>query len=390
MINMAYANNITLDDIIKINVVLISGSTHSNELNAALFLTDSAVIAEKDKVIEINTLGELLDLGFTSNSGIYNAMSVYFAQEVAPPRAFIGYKSADETFVECVTACRSANFDWYCLLLTDDMIGKMTKTDIDQVCTFVEGASPETICAMTIREDSTFEKDDDVTTSPTPDEIMQMLSKNAYQRTLVQYDNEDLNKGKSAVAAIIGYALGLGKTMGYTFTLAYKNVSGISSCHLTNARMKELLSENVNVYIRQGAYYDLFRQGTMMNGDHFDEIFFLDMIVADLRAELINALIMQPKIPQTEEGINTLATLISAVLDRYVDLQFIAPGVWTGPKVMSVAQGDYLAGGYMVMFEDINEQSTIDRAARKAPQCYICLKLAGAIEYITLAINVVK
>lgn len=387
---MPNSTNITLDDIIDINVVLISGSTHSNELNSALFLTDNSAIATKDKVIEVTNLSELLDLGFTSTSDTYKAMSVYFAQEVAPPRAFIGYKSADETFAECVTACRQFNFDWYCLLITDEMIGKMTKADIDAVCTFVEGASPETICAMTIRDDTVFQKGEGEENAPTPDEVLQMLNANNYQRTLVQYDTEELNEGKSVVAAIIGYALGLGKTMGYTFTLAYKNVSGVSSCHLTNARMKELLAQNVNVYIRQGMYYDLFRQGTMMNGDHFDEIFFLDMIVADLRAELINLLIMQPKIPQTEEGVNTLSTLISTVLDRYVDLQFIAPGVWTGPKVMSVAQGDYLAGGYMVMFEDINEQSTIDRAARKAPKCYICVKLAGAIEYITLAINVVK
>lgn len=377
---MPYSTNITLDDIISIKVSIISGSTYSAELNAALFLTnDSNIMANKDKVIEISNLNELIELGFNTTSGIYKAMSLYFGQEVAPPRAFIGYKEEDESYAECCIKCRQFNFDWYCLLIPDDIVEIMSKEDIDEVASFVEGASPETIFAITLRD-----------TDTKTDDTISMLNANNYQRTFVQWDNEVLNKDKSAVAGIIGYALGLGKTMGYTFTLAYKNVSGISSCHISASELKEILANNTNVYVKQGYYYDLFRQGTMMNGDHFDEIFFLDMIVANLRSELINALIMNPKIPQTEAGINTLTTIISAVLENYVDLQFIQPGVWTGPTVMALERGDYLAGGYQIMFQDINEQSTIDRAARKAPNCYICIKLAGAIEYIALAINVVK
>lgn len=384
---MANSTNITLDDIIDINVVLIAGSTYSKELNSALFLTeDSTIMANKDKVIEVANLNEVMELGFSTTSDTYKALSLYFAQEVAPPRAFIGYKESTETYAACCIACRQFNFDWYCLVLTDGIITEMTKDDIDSVASFVEGASPETILAMTLRESTTESQ----VGKPTADEIITMLKANNYQRTLVQWDNEILNEGKSAVAGVIGYALGLGKTMGYTFTLAYKNIAGISSCHITAAKLKELLASNANVYVKQGYYYDLFRQGTMMNGDHFDEIFFLDMIVSDLRSELINALIMNPKIPQTDAGVNLLTSIISAVLENYVTLQFIQPGVWTGTNVMAINRGDYLAGGYQIMFEDINEQSTIDRAARKAPKCYICIKLAGAIEYITLAINVVK
>lgn len=384
---MAASTNITLDDIIDINVVLIAGSTYSKDLNSALFLSDDATImSTKDKVVEVSNLNEVMDLGFTTTSDVYKALSLYFAQEVAPPRAFIGYKSSEETYAECCIACRQFNFDWYCLILTDGIIAQMSKEDIDSVASFVEGASPETILAMTLREgDSELEAG-----KPTADEIITMLKANNYQRTLVQWDNEVLNEGKSAVAGVIGYALGLGKTMGYTFTLAYKNIAGISSCHITASKLKDILTSNANVYVKQGFYYDLFRQGTMMNGDHFDEIFFLDMIVSDLRSELINALIMNPKIPQTDSGVNLLTSIISAVLENYVTLQFIQPGVWTGTNVMAINRGDYLAGGYQIMFEDINEQSTIDRAARKAPKCYICIKLAGAIEYITLAINVVK
>ena len=126
----------------------------------------------------------------------------------------------------------------------------------------------------------------------------------------------------------------------------------------------------------------------MSNGDRFDEVYYIDMLVNDLRNEIMNTLIGYPKIPQTEAGLNILTTSISQILDNYVDIQFIQPGVWLGTPVLNLTYGDTLSQGYLIVFDSLDNQVSTDRVDRIAPNCYICCKLAGAIEYVVLGISV--
>ena len=182
--------------------------------------------------------------------------------------------------------------------------------------------------------------------------------------------------------------MGYNKKLNKAFTLAYKTVTGITSNDISFVDLKKILSENVNIYVKQGYFYNLFRQGTMLNGDRFDEVYYIDMLVNDLRNELMNTLVNFPKIPQTNSGINILTSSISSILDEYVAIEFIQPGVWLGNSVLNLQYGDALSQGYLIMFDEINEQTGADRVNRVAPNCYICAKLAGAIEYITLGISI--
>jgi len=67
---------------------------------------------------------------------------------------------------------------------------------------------------------------------------------------------------------------------------------------------------------------------------------------------------------------------------------FIAPGVWNGGEVLNLTNGTTLDAGYIVMAEAVADQSQADRDARKAPPIYVCIKTAGAIHYVTIAVNV--
>ena len=83
----------------------------------------------------------------------------------------------------------------------------------------------------------------------------------------------------------------------------------------------------------------------MLNGDRFDEVYYIDMLVNDLRNELMNTLVNNPKVPQTDLGINILTSSISQVLDNYVDIEFIQPGTWLGNSILSLEYGDTLSQG---------------------------------------------
>ena len=67
---------------------------------------------------------------------------------------------------------------------------------------------------------------------------------------------------------------------------------------------------------------------------------------------------------------------------------FIAGGVWKGKKILNLETGDSIPNGYLVQAESIDSQSQVDREARKAPPIYVSLKLAGAIHYVTIIIDV--
>jgi hypothetical protein len=66
----------------------------------------------------------------------------------------------------------------------------------------------------------------------------------------------------------------------------------------------------------------------------------------------------------------------------------IASGVWSGPAVGALTSGQTLAKGYYNYAAPISTQNTADRAARKAPVIQCAIKLAGAVHFANVIINV--
>ena len=87
--------NITLDDIVNINVSLSPIVTYRKVLNSALILSDSSLIEQR--INEINSLSDIAELGFSANTPEYNAAQVYFSQNPSPTKLYIGKKSSSES-----------------------------------------------------------------------------------------------------------------------------------------------------------------------------------------------------------------------------------------------------------------------------------------------------
>lgn len=368
-------SNITLNDIISIDVSLSPIISYRRSLNSALFLTTNTDL-DKKGIIELSSMDDVILLNLSAGSVEYKTLNLYFAQSPTPPKAFIvstGYLTGN-SIVDKISNARIENYEWYVLIPLSTVA--LSQANLESLAAYIESSSPSSMLAITSKVKT--------------DEAWKFATANTgkYQKTFVQLDLNSANEGIDSVAGIIGYSLGYNRKLTKAFALAYKSVVGLSSSDMSYAELKSVLDLKANIYVKQGYYYDLFRQGTMLNGDYFDEVLYIDMLVNDLQQNLMSSLISNYKIPATNVGLNILTAVISDTLDSYVDAEFIQPGKWLGTEINDLKSGDVLSQGYLIMFDDIDSQTAADRVDRIAPNCYICIKLGGAIEHITLGIRV--
>lgn len=367
-----------LTGIVDVNINTSAIATIRNVFNSALILGPSTHISAGDRVKGYANLSAMVSGGFSTSDPEYKAASLYFSQTPTPQKVFIGTKPAGESLLVALTACREKNAEWYVAIPTEDLIGALTTaTEVTALASYIESASPSSMLALSINDDTKYVA------------YMQALKSGKYRRTFSMYDDLPANEGKTAIAGIVGYAMGANVPGSQSFTLAYKPIVGIEAyTSLSSDDLNTLLGVNGNVYVNQATYYNMFRQGTMANGVSFDEIMYLDILTEKIKENIMIALTSLPKIPQTNEGINILTNTISEACEGSVERGFLAPGVWTGQNVLSLSTGDALSRGYLVQFTSLQDQLQTDREARKAPNCYVCVKTAGAIEHIVIAITV--
>ena len=128
----------------------------------------------------------------------------------------------------------------------------------------------------------------------------------------------------------------------------------------------------------------------MANGYFFDEVHGLDWLQNQIQTDVFNVFYASgTKIPQTDSGVTQIINAIeSGGAEMAVANGLCAPGVWNAASIGVVQQGQTLAKGYYFFAPPISQQSQSDRAARKAPLIQGAMKLAGAIHFSDVAINV--
>jgi len=94
------------------------------------------------------------------------------------------------------------------------------------------------------------------------------------------------------------------------------------------------------------------------------------------------------KIPQTDAGINQIATVVAQDCKMAVNNGLVAPGTWTGPAIGALVSGQFLTTGYYIYQPPISSQSVADRAARKSPPIQAAIKLAGAVHFANILVSV--
>lgn len=285
--------------------------------------------------------------------------------------------SAIETLLAGVTACASKSTDWYGLLCAP--VTPQSDSDTLAVSAFIEAANPSRIVGVTTQSGAVIDP------AQTTD-IASQLSVLKYNRTFIQYSSSS----PYAAASLFGRAFTVDFTaQRSTITLKFKQEPGVAAETLSESQAAALTTKNCNVFINYNNATAIIQQGVMSSGYFFDEVQGLDWLQNQAQTNIFNALYTSTsKIPQTDAGINILVTTMDSTCEAGVNNGLIAPGTWNGPPMGAIVTGQRLAKGYYNYAAPVATQSTADRAARKAPVIQCAVKLAGAVHFANVIINV--
>ena len=341
-------------------------------------LTIGVPITTTERLRLYTSTTDMLTDRFVVGDPEYDAALLYFAQSPAPDKFWVGVKgtSPAESWLQAVTACRVADQDWYICICPG-----AAKSDHEAIAAYIETATPVSLYAFTTADAGVLAG----TTSPP--NVLSYLKGLDYSRTMGQYSTAHAG----AVAAIVGYAMGQNSGLANSmFTLKFKSEVGVTAEAVTANQVNLIEGQNGNLYLNYANTYTFFEQGKMVNGRFFDELLGIDMLVADIQLSVMDLLVSNPKIPQTDDGVTQIVQSINDACENAAVRGFVGGGIWTGSQILNLNNGDMLPKGYMVQAASLSAQSVADRAARKCPPIYVAIKESGAIHSVLCACYVTQ
>lgn len=372
----------------------IDGTT---ETVAAINLSTASSLADIASAVTAKLTGAKLSYSEESNQFVVTSNSTGASSAIGIPLAvsigtdlapLLGIDAAHQPNVEQGQAASSSvlpsvnhalnySADWYGLVIADPA---MTDQDHLDVAALLGAASDARVYGVTTSAATVLD-------AASTNDIASKLKAGGFSRTFVQF---------SQVPYAAASAFGRAFTVNFlgnntTITLKFKQEPGIVAETLTAQQADTLKAKNCNVFVRYANDTAIIQEGVMSNGDFFDERHGLDWLQNYVQNNLWNLLYTSgSKIPQTEAGVTRLVTNVEQSLSQAVNNGLLAPGIWNGGDIGEIAAGDTLTKGYYVYANPLSAQAQADREARKAPVIQVAAKLAGAIHFADVLINVVR
>ncbi|MDV0363652.1 hypothetical protein DOD04_01055 [Klebsiella michiganensis] len=380
------AQGLPVSNVVNVDVIMSPVAATGRNFGALLILGTSTVIPVTERIRQYSAIEDIGD-DFGVDSPEYEAATIFFSQSPKPTLVYIGRwaktlaegeAGAVETLLQAVNASLQYT-NWYGLAIADS--ADLVEADVISVAAAIEASSLSRILAVTT-------DDVNVLVSGNTDNIGYKLKAAGYSRTFWQYSSSS----KYAAISAFGRAFTVNFTgNNTTITLKFKVEPGVTYETLTTGQASAIDAINGNVYVYYANDTAIIQQGVMANGDFFDERHGLDWLQNYVQTNLYNLLYTSTtKIPQTDAGVTRLMTNVEASLDQAVNNGLVAPGVWNGGPIGQIESGDTLTKGYYVYADAVANQAQSDREARKSPVIQAALKLAGAIHYGDVQINVVR
>ena len=380
------AQGLPVSNVVNVDVIMSPVAATGRNFGALLILGTSTVIPVTERIRQYSAIEDIGD-DFGVDSPEYEAATIFFSQSPKPTLVYIGRwaktlaegeAGAVETLLQAVNASLQYT-NWYGLAIADS--ADLVEADVISVAAAIEASSLSRILAVTT-------DDVNVLVAGNTDNIGYKLKAAGYGRTFWQYSSSS----KYAAISAFGRAFTVNFTgNNTTITLKFKTEPGVTYETLTTTQAAAIDAINGNVYVYYANDTAIIQQGVMANGDFFDERHGLDWLQNYVQTNLYNLLYTSTtKIPQTDTGVTRLMTNVEASLDQAVNNGLVAPGVWNGGPIGQIQSGDTLTKGYYVYADAVSSQAQSDREARKSPVIQAAIKLAGAIHYGDVQINVVR
>ncbi|MGJ8524105.1 hypothetical protein R84981_002823 [Carnimonas sp. R-84981] len=377
------AQGLPVSDVVNVDVIMSPRAATGRNFGALLVLGTSTVIPVSERIREYSSI-ENIGADFGTDAPEYKAAQVFFAQSPSPGLIYLGRwaKESDEsgdteTLADAVNAVLDYT-NWFGLALASDE--DISDSDFLAVADQIEASSLSRVLAITTDDAKLLD-------SAADNDIASQAKEKALSRTFIQYSSTSKYAALSAFARAFTVEFTGQNT---TITLKFKREPSVQPEQLTTSQARSVDSKNANVYVRYANDTAILQQGVMSNGDFFDERHGLDWLQDYVQTNLFNLLYGADKVPQTEAGITRLVANVEQSMDQAVNNGLVAPGVWTGSGIGQLANGDTLTKGYYVYAQPLADQAQSDRESRKAPLIQVAAKLAGAVHYADVQINVVR
>lgn len=247
------------------------------------------------------------------------------------------------------------------------------------VAAYIEGAGRKHVYGLTTSAPGALDP-----TSTT--DILYLLASAEYTRSIGQYSSAS----PYAIASLFGRILTTDFNANNSMiTLMYKQEPGVTPEQLTTQQADALQAKNGNVFVAYDNDTAIIQYGTVASGLFFDEVYGTDWLKYRIETDLFNALYTSTnKIPQTDQGMGILATVIEGSLSLAVNNGLVAPGTWNSGGFGILKTGDYMPSGFYVYSPPVGLQSSADRAARKSVAFVVGAKLAGAVHTVDVLVNI--
>ncbi|WP_439291732.1 MULTISPECIES: DUF3383 family protein [Rahnella] len=380
-----------VSNVVNVDVIMSPTAATGRNFGSLLILGTSTVIPVSER---IRLYAAIEDIGddFGVDSPEYEAALIFFGQSPKPTQVYVGrwaktLASAEagpvETVVQAVNACLQYT-NWYGLVVADDVASGEDVLDADDVISvakLIEASSLSRIFGVTSAEAG-------IISSTSTTDVASQLKAGKYARTFIQYSTSSLYAAVSALGRAFTVNFSGSNT---TITLKFKQEPTVTYETLTVGQAAAVDAKNANVYVYYANDTAILQQGVMSSGDFFDERHGLDWLQNYVQTNLYNRLYTSTtKVSQTEPGVTSLLSNVEQSMDQADTNGLIAPGVWNGGPIGQINTGDTLTKGYYVYAAPLATQAQADREARKAPLIQVACKLAGAVHFADVQINVVR
>jgi hypothetical protein len=166
-----------------------------------------------------------------------------------------------------------------------------------------------------------------------------------------------------------------------TSTMQLKQLATVDADEdLTATYLAKAAAVGADVYINIAGRSSLMSYG--VNG-FYDDVYNLAWFIGALEVAGFNRLAqVGTKIPQTENGMNSLKNAYQTVCDQAVTNAFVGPGTWSSADTFGSPEDfrrNIASQGYYIYSAPVSAQLSADRLLRKAVPVQIAVKYQGAI-----------
>ena len=365
---------LSINTIARVVVNTVRTSASAASFNTGLLLVRDANFTDERRlqsyISASAATAALAEMGFQTTSEAYKCAVKYFAASPAPSRLLISCYPSTELVYDALDAVLEQTADFYGVMPVDSQ----TSDVLAGLAHHVEALSVPLVLFAPI---TTF--------STAFNGALDQIYTGQYKRTL-PFCCEEI----SDCAAVMGTAMGLELShKASSFALCYKTIQGVQPASLTQTQVDNIKRKNGNVYVARGYTHMLLENGTMANGQRYDEVLYVDKIAEDLQNAAVSMLADNPdKLPQTDDSTAQFMNRFTSILMNYTDMNVLTSSAWRGADVGPISNGDIIENGFTLWAGSYDEQSEADRAAHKAVPIQVALTLAGSIESIVITVNV--